>query len=504
MTIHLINPSDISFGTAVITCRWPYVLARATPEQYGDPVIVDETLETTDFDRIQPGDVVGISVHTMNVSRGYAVGKRARERGAWVVFGGVHASLFPEEAFQLGAAHSVVAGDGDLVWDQVLADCQRGEPRRSYSGGWVDGDRMAAARWDLLPADRYMWGAVQTVRGCPKHCSFCSVWRTDGQRPRLIPPSVVVQEIVELRRMGFRFIFLSDDNFYPVTLKDLESARRRSDPALFDQLQSIRRSRFELMDLLAQLPDDLMLFTQITMEAAEDSEFLLAMRRAHIRGALVGIETITGEGLDGIYKGFNSAGDDLIARLRIFARHRIHVLGSFIFGLATDRPETFDATTDLAHQAALAAAQFVILTPFPGTVDFDRWEKLVEGQTIDGIPMNRYWLVPSHKRLGVDIPNPVMSREEISAGTSRAWNRFYGLRLLWERSRRATKLSERLAFVLVCKLYRQMYARTGLAADSARANRAALWVRLMARPCRLLFKGQAMPTLAVPTAPVKS
>ena len=78
-------------------------------------------------------------------------------------------------------------------------------------------------------------------------------------------------------------------------------------------------------------------------------------------------------------------------------------------------------------------------------------------------------------------------------------SRFYGLRLLWERSRRATKLSERLAFVLVCKLYRQMYARTGLAADSARANRAALWVRLLSRPCRLLFKGQAMPTLVVPT-----
>ena len=308
MTVHLINPSDLSFGTAVITCRWPYVLARATPPQYGDPVIVDETLETTNFERIQPGDIVGISIHTMNAARGYAIGARARERGALVVFGGVHASLFPEEAFQLGAAHSVVAGDGDLVWPQVLSDCQRGEPRRVYTGGWVDGDKMAPARWDLLPADRYLWGAVQTVRGCPKHCSFCSVWRTDGQRPRLIPPRVVAQEIVELRRLGFRFIFLSDDNFYPVTLRDLELARRRDDPTLFDQLQSIRQSRFDLMALLAQLPDDLMLFTQITMEAGEDPEFLRAMRRAHIRGALVGIETITSEGLNGIYKAFNERG----------------------------------------------------------------------------------------------------------------------------------------------------------------------------------------------------
>ncbi len=502
MAVHLINPSDISFGTAVITCRWPYVLARATPDDYGDPVIVDETLAPTEVDRIQPDDVVGIGIHTLNAARGYALGRLARERGAWVVFGGVHASLFPEEAFESGGAHAVVAGDGDLVWATVLSDCRAGHPRRLYPGGWVDGAEMAPARWDLLPADRYLWGAVQTVRGCPKHCSFCSVWRTDGQRPRLIPPHVVVQEIVELRRLGFRFIFLSDDNFYPVTHQDIEQAARRADPRIADELRSIRQARFELMDLLAQLPDDLVLFTQITMEAAEDPEFLDAMRRAHIRGALVGIETITSEGLKGIYKAFNSSGHDLVARLRVFARHRVHILGSFIFGLSTDRPDTFDATTDLAHEAALAAAQFVILTPFPGTVDFDKWEKLVEGQTIEGVPMARYWLAPSGKRMGVTIPNAAMSRDEISAGTRRAWDRFYGWRRLWERSRRATGVGERIAFVLVCRLYRQMYARTGLAADSARVNRAALWVRLMARPCRWLFKGAAMPTLAIPTGPV--
>jgi hypothetical protein len=498
MGVHLVNPSEISFGTAVITCRWLYVLAGATPSQYGAPSVVDETIEPVDFSRIQPNDVVGIGIHTMNVARGYAVGRAARERGAWVVFGGVHASMFPDEAFERGAAHSVVTGDGDLVWRQVLEDCARGELQRAYQGGKVAGEEMVPARWEVMPRDRYLWGAVQTVRGCPKHCSFCSVWRTDGQKPRLIPPSVVVQEVVALRRLGFRYIFLSDDNFYPVTLRDLQLAERRKDPRLLNELQAIRQARFELMDRLAELPDDLMLFTQITMEAAEDPEYLSAMRRAHIRGALVGIETITADGLKSVHKGFNSAGADLVERLRIFARHRIHVLGSFIFGLATDRPDTFDATADLAQQADVAAAQFVILTPFPGTLDFQAWEKLVAEQTIDGVPMNRYWLAPSHRRLGVRVPNPIMSREEISAGTTRAWDRFYSLPFLWERSRRATRLRERLAFVLISKLYRQMYARTGLAADSARVQRAATWVRLMARPCHRLFKAAPMPTLAAP------
>ena len=498
MTIHLVNPSEISFGTAVMACRWLYVLAGATPREYGSPAIVDETLDATDFSRINPGDIVGISVHTLNAARGYAIGRIARQRGASVIFGGVHASLFPEEAFQLGGAHSVVTGDGDQVWRHVLADCQRGQLQRLYAGGRIDGDAMAVPRWDLLPANRYLWGTVQTVRGCPKHCSFCSVWRTDGQRPRIIPPRAVVDEIVAFRRMGFRFIFLSDDNFYPVTHQDLAQAERRADSTRANELLAVRQSRFELMDRLSDLPDDLMLFTQITMEAGDDTEFLRAMRKAHIRGALVGVETTTTEGLKSIYKSFNSSGEELVKRLRVFAQHRIHVLGSFIFGLATDRADTFDATAELAHSANLAAAQFVKLTPFPGTVDFQAWEKTVEGKTLDGVPMNRYWLAPPRRRFDIVMPNPVLSREQIAAGSRRAWDRFYSLPLVWKRSRRATKLGERVAFVLISKLYRRMYIRTGLAADSARVDRAPVFLRLVALACRRLFKADKKPLLTAP------
>ena len=369
--VHLVNPSTQSFGVAVITPRWLYVLAAATGERWGDPRIVDETLDPLDLGTIDAGDVVGIGIHTGNALRGYEIGRCVRARGAWVVYGGIHATLFPDEARTHGGAHAVVRGDGDLIWSRVIEDCLAGQPLAVYDGGRVSGDTFVSARWDLLPERRYMWASVQTVRGCPKHCSFCSVWRTDGQEPRQRGVDRVVREVVELRRLGFRFIALADDNFYPVTMDDLAQARRRSDPSRLRELERLREERFALMARLAELPDDLVFYTQITMEAAEDPAFLDAMKRAHILGALVGVESVTPAGLKDVYKGFNLAGDDLVARLRAFRRHGVHVLGSFIFGLPSDTHATFETTVALAERADLTFAQFVLLTPFPGTVDFE-------------------------------------------------------------------------------------------------------------------------------------
>ncbi|MBV9087004.1 MAG: radical SAM protein, partial [Acidobacteriaceae bacterium] len=121
----------------MITPRWLYVLAGATPRKYGNPEIADETLEQLDPARIKPGAVVGIGIHTANALRGYAVGKMARERGAYVVFGGIHATLYPREAIELGHAHAVVQGDGDEVWPAVLEDCRQGTPKPVYAGGRI-------------------------------------------------------------------------------------------------------------------------------------------------------------------------------------------------------------------------------------------------------------------------------------------------------------------------------------------------------------------------------
>jgi hypothetical protein len=311
----------------------------------------------------------------------------------------------------------------------------------------------------------------------------------------------VIGEIIQLRRQGFRFVALADDNFYPVTLADLAMAERQRNVARLEQLQGLRAERFELMAKLAELPSDMVFFTQITMEAAEDEAFLDAMRKANIKGALVGVEAVTPEGLKDVYKGFNDVGDALVLRLRKFREHGVHVLGSFIFGLPSDRASTFDATADVAERAGLTFAQFVMLTPYPGTVDFEAWEKRVgpEAAEVAGIPITRHWLIPQAHRPKVYAPHPVMTPDEIRARTQAVWDRFYSLPRIWARSRCTRSLRSRVAFVLISKLYRQMYANTGIATDSARVSRANRWARLIARPCRRLFVARPMPSLASAT-----
>ena len=196
MAVHLINPSDSSFGTAVITPRWLFVLAAATPAEFGEPIIVDETLEALAIETIAAGDMVGIGIHTGNALRGYEVGRLAKLQGATVIYGGIHPTLYPDEPFERGHADVVVKGDGDIAWGTALRAIAAGSEQKVFEGGKVDGDKFLAARWDLLPPNKYMWASVQTIRGCPKHCSFCSVWRTDGQKPRQRGVESVISEIV--------------------------------------------------------------------------------------------------------------------------------------------------------------------------------------------------------------------------------------------------------------------------------------------------------------------
>jgi len=223
------------------------------------------------------------------------------------------------------------------------------------------------------------------------------------------------------------------------------------------------------MERLAELPKDMVFFTQITMEVAEDAEYLEAMRKARIKGALVGVEAVTPEGLQAIFKDFNRSGEDLVRQLQTFSEHGVHV-GLFIFGLPTDNVDTFSATAALAQRSGIAFAQFVMLTPFPGTIDFERWEKNQngDGAAVEGIPVTRYGLIPPRLRPKMFMHHPSMTSDEIRERTQEVWDRFYSLQFIWKRSQCVSTLRSRLGFLFISKLYRQMsqyrriaHAKTG-------------------------------------------
>ena len=280
--------------------------------EYGDPVITDETLEQFDPDSIAAGDVVGIGIHTGNALRGYEVGRLARDRGAWVVYGGIHATLYPEEAIGLGGGHAVVKGDGDIAWGLAIDGCLNGAARQDLR--WREDRRRAVSE-----------GTMGSAAGRSVHVGV------GADRARL-PEALLVLLGLENRRTGTaaaqrRRRAAGNRRTAPARVP-VHRARRRQllsrharrsraglaprRPRRLDELKALRAERFELMERLAKLPSDMNFFTQITMEAAEDPDFLDAMRKARIKGALVGVESVTAEGLKDVYKGFNLYGDALV------------------------------------------------------------------------------------------------------------------------------------------------------------------------------------------------
>ena len=254
------------------------------------------------------------------------------------------------------------------------------------------------------------------------------------------------------------------------------------------------------MEKMAKLPADMIFFTQITMEAAEDPEFLKAMKLANIKGALVGIESVTPEGLKDIYKDFNLRATPWCIDYAHSVSTAFTYSGHLFLDCRAIALKRLHATASVAERAEITFAQFVMLTPFPGTVDFIKWEKEMGNNMtqIGGIPITRRWLIPHADRPKLYCPHPVMSAEEIREHTQEVWDQYYTLPAIWRRSRFLKSMKSRLAFLLISKIYRQMYADTGIASDSARASRSTRYVRWMAVPCQRLFSARPMPQLQVP------
>jgi radical SAM superfamily enzyme YgiQ (UPF0313 family) len=467
-------------GYSVITPRWLFVLAQATPiELVGDPVVVDETIQELDPQSVQPGDIVGIGISTGNCLKGYKILEKVKSRGGTVIMGGIHATIFPDEPVEMGA-DAVVTGNGDVVWGQAIKDALQGRLKRQYAGGRVSGDALLKARWDLLDPRLYMFPTVQTVAGCPENCSFCSVWVTEGRQPRQRLSEKIIEEANQLYDLGARYIIFADDNFNPATLGRIA---REPSPQKRKQLEQIREERLRFFDEYHRsVPPNLYAFTQMTTEVTSDEEYLSAMyHKMGIRAALVGIESFSEEGLKSANKLWNPSGRKMVETIERIQDAGIVVLSSIICGLESDTAQTLRTMREFALESGSILAQFTIYHPYPGTKDF--YEMISDNRgrpKTDFVPKHksqlreqRFWLKPMNE---VDvISHPNISRDDLLAENQKCWDAFYSMREAMGRVRKGRPgkwpLTSKLVYLLFCIAFKRVYGGQGMAADGVRKRR---------------------------------
>jgi len=485
----LVNPANATVGYSVITPRWLYVIAGATPTEFaGDPVIIDEPIRAFDANKVGPGDIVGVGIHTANCRPGYRVVREAKKRGATVIVGGIHATIFPEEPLEMGA-DAVVKGNGDIIWARVLEDAHLGRLQRVYDGGRVPGELMAKARWDLLDPGKYLMGCIQTVAGCPENCSFCSVWVTDGRTPRLHLNDQIIDEANELYAMGFRYVFFSDDNFTPATLGRIA---RETNPATKANLERVREDRLRLFDEYDKAgPPALYGFTQMTAECVGDSEYMDAMyNKMRLRGALIGVESFTEEGLKDANKTWNPVGQKMVEAIQKIQSHGIMVLASIIGGLESDTLTTLRTMRQFANDSGTAFAQFPLYSVYPGTKDYHEmmrdWNNRDRADYVPKhsvqIVRDKFWLDYDHT--DVAVKHPSIPTEDLMREAQESWSTFYSLKEIITRTRNgpmsSLPLSSKVVYAVACLVFASLYPG-GIAADNVRKTKLGLFARLSVR-----------------------
>ncbi len=358
MRLYLINPSNPLVSAVHLRDNgwnryriWKplglMALAGATRAEW-EITIVDENLGEPDYRAMPRPDLVGITAFTSQAYRAYELAAHFRRMRVPVVMGGIHATTCADEALE--RVDAVVTGEGEVIWPQVLEDARRRCLKPRYDGGQPDLDHLPPARHDLLPG-RYFFGSVQTTRGCPLNCSFCSVRAINGSRYRQRPIPDVVSEISSIREKA---VLVVDDNLIGTRPEHVARAK--------DLFRAV---------IEADLGKEWI--AQVTINFADDEELMALARRAGCRGVFIGFESPTPEGLSELGKRSNLAGGrDLRASVRRIQRHKIIVVGSFIIGLDIDEPGIGKRVAEAASHYGVNTLNALFLTPIPGTRLWDQ------------------------------------------------------------------------------------------------------------------------------------
>ena len=329
----------------LIGIKFPYLalttLASLVPDSC-QVKIIDENVDPVDFDF--PADLVAVSLMTPLAPRGYAIADRFRKKGIPVVIGGVHATMAPEEAAR--HADAVVVGEGELLWPEVIGDFRAGSLKKRYvRDRFAPLTSLPLPRRELLKRGSYLFqNTLQTTRGCPNDCDFCSVSSFYGRTYRFRPVGEVIQEIKTLKG---NLIFFVDDNII---------GNRTYARELFENLKPLKRRWV----------------SQATLNLTRDRRLLTLARESGCLGLLVGFESLSQSILNNLGKTFYRV-QQYREAIRILHDQGIGIQGSFIFGHDDDPPDSFDQVVDFCQDNKMDAVLFSLLTPFPGTRIFDRF-----------------------------------------------------------------------------------------------------------------------------------
>ncbi len=403
----LINPSNALRGLGnTRATAWPPLnlsyVAAVTPGHY-DIELLDENIEPFTF---READIVGITAYTASAPRAYQIAQVYRERGIPIVMGGIHVSMRPEEA--LHYCDTVVIGEAEPVWPKVLEDFEARHLQRVYSSSWVELDTLPFPRRELLNSF-YRWGSIQTSRGCPMDCTFCSVTAFNGRRFRRRPLDSVIEELEQIPQ---KFVMLTDDNIIGYGKEDRDWAF-----AFFSRILEKRINKT--------------FFAQASIQLGEDPELNRIAARAGLKIVFVGIESVNPDSLKSYQKSLNlqrlnqNRYKELISAIR---SEGVAFLGALVLGGDKDDRSIFDATLQFIKSSHIDVLQVTKPTPLPGT---KLWAQLEQEGRILNQNFPEAW---NDYRLTKLVFKPEkMSIEEVYEGFTYLRRNYYSI---WETVKR--------------------------------------------------------------------
>ncbi len=376
--------------------RFPYLalttLAALTDDAW-DITIIDENVTPLDFS--DAPDLVGITLMTPLAVRGYEIADAYRKKGIPVVLGGIHPTMMRDEA--MGHADAVVLGEAESTWGRVLDDFKNNRLKPVYQTDVRHELKdQPLPRRDLLNRKAYFFiNTLQTTRGCPFDCDFCSVTSFYGRTYRVRPVEDVLEEV---GRMAGRFVFFVDDNIV-------------GKPAYAKEL------------FKALTPLNIKWFSQASLSMVKDKELLDLAQQSGCAGLFIGFESLSQENLRAIGKSMNMAAEyrDSVRKLH---DHGIGIQGSFIFGTDEDDDSVFSDVLRFIEKAHIEAALFSVLTPFPGT-------RIQESLRRQGRILHCDW--EKYDMNHVVFRPAKMTPEQLQEGFDWTYKRLYGYRSILTR-----------------------------------------------------------------------